>query len=183
MKGALIINNVRLEIGHEILNMLSYSLDDNKKTMDIAHELAQSPCCETRSHIASRRCLHKKTVTKLMLDTQIEVMRAMIENDIFLSRMMLVDVERFIDADDPEVLAAIVNAMTDLTETYEVCERDWLCEQLFQHPDPCVRFKLADSKATPVFFLGKLAKDSDLDVSQAAIEILENMELGDDVVF
>jgi hypothetical protein len=28
-----------------------------------------------------------------------------------------------------------------------------------------------------------LAKDSDLDVSQAAIEILENMELGDDVVF
>jgi hypothetical protein len=94
MKGALIINNVRLELGHEILNILSYSLDDNNKTMDIAHELAQSPCCETRYHIASRKYLHQKTVTKLLLDTQIEVMRAMVENDTFLSQMMLVDVER-----------------------------------------------------------------------------------------
>jgi hypothetical protein len=107
----------------------------------------------------------------------------MVENDTFLSQMMLVDVERFIDADDPEVLVAIVNAMTALTATYKVCERDWVCEQLFHHPDPGVRFMLADNEATPIFFLGKLAQDPDLDVSQAAIETLENMELGDDVVF
>jgi len=182
MKGELIINNVRLELGYEILNQLSYKLNDSKRTRDIAHELAQSPCCETRYNIASRDCLHSETVAILMPDTQIEVIRAMIANDNFKSQMKPADVERFIDTGDPEILTGIVNAMVDLTETYEVCERDWLCEKLFQHPDPAIRFELANTEKTPEFFLNKLANDPDLDVSRAAKDTLEDIEPEDDNV-
>ena len=92
MTGTLIINNVRLELGYELLNQLAFNLEDNRETRDIAHELAQSPCCETRCHIASRNCLHPVTVAYLLPDTRIEVMRAMAENDKFIAQMSLADV-------------------------------------------------------------------------------------------
>jgi hypothetical protein len=180
MKGALIINNVRLELGYEMLNQLAYNMEDNNGTRDIAHELAQSLCCETRFHIASRSCLNPETVAFLLPDTRIEVMRAMIDNEEFISQMALADLERFINTGDPEILSSIVKAMSDLTETYEVCERDWLCEKLCQHPDPAVRSELAGNDETPEFFLKKLAQDPDLDVSQAAKDTLEGLDWDDD---
>jgi len=180
MKSELIINNVRLELGYEMLNQLSYIMDDNKKTRDIAHELAKSPCCEIRTQIASRNILHPQTVSLLLPDTQIEVMRAMAGNDEFISQMTLADVERFINTGDPEILVKLVETMSDLTETHEVCQRDWLCEKLSQHPDPAIRAELAGNEETPEFFLKKLAQDPDSDVSQAAKDTLENLEEDDD---
>jgi hypothetical protein len=180
MKAKLIVNGAELELGHVMLNELSYTLPDVKKSMDIFHELAQSPSCETRSHIASQSCLHSKTVALLLPDTQIEIMRAMADNDQFISQMTLSDVERFINTDDPDILASIMKAMLDLTESYEICERDWLCEKLSKHPDPAVRSELAGNEETPEFFLNKLAQDPDSDVSRAAKDTLEDLELEDD---
>ena len=176
MKGELIINNVRLELGYGMLNDLSYSLDDSKMSRGIFHELAKSPCCETRSYIASRNNLYPKTVTILLPDQQINVMRAMVENDNFISQMNKTDVERFIHTGDPEILTGIVNAMSDLTEIYDVCERDWLCEKFYQHPDPAVRYELANNDETPEFFLKKLREDSDVAVVRAAQDTLDNIE-------
>lgn len=180
MKAKLIVNGAELELGHVMLNELSYTLPDEKKSMDIFHELAQSPSGETRSHIASQSCLHPKTVALLLPDTQIEVMRAMAGNDEFISQMTLADVERIINTDDPDILVSIVTAMLDLTESYEVCERDWLCEKLSKYPDPAVRSELAGNEETPEFFLKKLAQDPDLDVSRSAKDTLEDLEHDDD---
>ena len=176
MKAELIINNTRLELGHKELNEISYALDDCKKAKDIFHELAQSPSTETRSNIASQKNLHRKTVKLLLSDSQIEVMRTIITRGKFISKMGKEDIDRFINTGDPEILTGLVKNMAELTEEYEVCEKDWLCEKLYQQADPSVRYELADNDETPEFILKKLLEDSDINVSQAAKDTLDEIE-------
>ena len=83
MKAALIINNIKLELGHKELNEISYILDNCKKAKDIYHELAQSPSTETRTNIVSQKNLHRKTVKLLLSDHQIDVIRTMINKKKF----------------------------------------------------------------------------------------------------
>jgi len=180
MHAELIINNIRLDLGHRELNEISYALDDCERTKDIFHELAQSPSAETRSNIVSQKHLHTKTVRLLLSDSQIEVMRSMINQDKFLSQMGKDDIERFINTSDSEILSDIVNIISDLTEIYEVCEKDWLCEKLYKQADPTIRFQLAENDETPEFILKKLKADPDINVSQAARETLDEIEDFDD---
>jgi len=176
MNAELIINNVRLELGHKELNEISYSLEDCKRTKDIFHELAQSTSAETRSNVVLQKNLHRKTVKLLLTDSQIEVMRYMITKDKFISAMKKEDVERFINTSDPEILISIVKNISDLTEIYEVCEKDWLCEKLYQQADPAIRFELASNDETSEFILKKLLTDPDINVSQAAQDTLDQIE-------
>jgi len=180
MKAELIINNARLELGHKELNEISYALNDCKRTRNIFHELAQSPSAETRSNIVSQNNLHIKTVRLLLSDPQIEVMRSMVDRDKFISRMKKEDVERFINSGDSEILSDIVDNISDLTDEHEVCEKDWLCEKLYQQADPTIRFKLAENDETSEFILKKLVEDSDINISQAARETLDEMDDFDD---
>ena len=180
MKAELIINNIRVELGHKELNEISYALNDCKKAKDIFHELAQSPSTETRSNIASKGNLHRKTVRLLLSDSQIDVMRAIITKGKFTSQMGKEDIDRFINTGDPEILTGLVNNMVDLTEEYEVCEKDWLCEKLYQQTDPSIRYELAENDETPKFILKKLIEDSDMNVSKAAQDTLDQIE---DVTF
>ena len=179
MHAELIINNVRLELGHRELNEISYALNDCKRTRNIFHELAQSPSAETRSNIVSQKNLHTKTVRLLLADSQIEVMRSMVNQDKFLSRMTKEDIERFINSGDSDILSDIVNNIPELTEEYEVCEKDWLCEKLYQQTDPTVKFKLAENDETPEFILKKLLADQDINIAQAARETLDEIEAVD----
>ena len=176
MNAELIINNVRLELGHKELNEISYSLEDCKRTKDIFHELAQSTSSEARSNVVLQKNLHRKTVKLLLTDSQIEVMRYMITKDKFISAMKKEDVERFINTSDPEILISIVKNISDLTEIYEVCEKDWLCEKLYQQADPAIRFELASNDETSEFILKKLLTDPDINVSQAAQDTLDQIE-------
>ena len=180
MKAELIINNIRVELGHKELNEISYALNDCKKAKDIFHELAQSPSTETRSNITSKENLHRKTVRLLLSDSQIDVIRAIIIRGKFISQMGKEDIDRFINTGDPEILTGLVKNMVDLTEEYEVCEKDWLCEKLYQQTDPSVRYELAENDEIPVFILKKLIEDSDMNVSKAAQDTLDQIE---DVTF
>ncbi len=176
MKAELIINNVKLELGHKELNEISYALDGCERAKDIYHELAQSPSAETRLNIVLQNCLHAKTIRLLLSDTKIEVMRSMINKNQFISQMEKNDIERFIDSGDSEILTDIVRHIDDFAEVYEVCEKDWLCEKLYQQPDPSVRYALAENSETPEFFLKKLLKDADINVSRTAQETLSDIE-------
>ena len=105
----------------------------------------------------------------------------MISQDKFISQMGKEDIDRFINTGDPEILIELVKNMVDLTEEYEVCEKDWLCEKLYQQADPTVRYELADNDETPEFILKKLMTDSDINVSQAARDTLDEIEEDFDV--
>ena len=176
MNAELIINNVRLELGHRELNEISYALDDCVMAKDIYHELAQSPSAETRLNIVLQNCLHAKTVRLLLTDSKMDVIRSMINQDQFISQMGKDDIERFINSGDSEILTDIVRHIDNFTEIYEVCEKDWLCEKLYQQTDPSIRYALAENNETPEFILKKLLKDSDINVSRAAQDTLSDIE-------
>ena len=176
MKAKLIINNITLELGHRELNEISYALNDCEKIKDIYHELAQSPSTETRSNIALQDNLHRKTVKLLLYDAQVEVMRTMSRENNFISNMNKEDIERFINIGDSEILTNMVDNIQNLTENYEVCERDWLCEKFYTQADPSVRYELASSDEASGFIIKKLTEDPDINVSQAAKETLEGIE-------
>jgi len=176
MKAELIINNIRLELGHRELDEISYALDDCEKMKDIYHELAQSPSTEIRSNIVSQNNLHAKTVKLLLSDSQIDVMRSMINQDNFISQMRKEDIERFINTGDAEILTDIVSNILDLTQEYEICEKDWLCEKFYQQENPSVRYDLAANDETSDFILRKLIKDPDINVSQTAQDTLDEIK-------
>ncbi len=181
MKAELVINNVRLELGHKELNEISYVLNDCKRNRDIFHELAKSQSTETRARIASQTHLYEKTAKLLLADNQIDVIRSMMNRGgRTVSHLGKTDIEKLINIGDHEVLNEIINRISDLTETFEVCEKDWLCEKLYQQPDPSVRFELASSEDTSEFILKKLLEDSDINVSQAAKDTLRKIEFNGD---
>ena len=120
--------------------------------------------------------IHAKTVRLLLSDSNMDVMRAMISQDQFISQMEKNDIERFINSGDSEILTDIVNNIDDFTEVYEVCEKDWLCKKLYLQADPSIRYALAENDETPDFFLKKLLKDSAINVSQAAKDTLSEIE-------
>lgn len=177
MEASLIINNIKLDLGHRELHEISYALGDCDRTKDIYHELAQSPSTEIRSNIASQDNLHRKTVKLLLSDSQIEVMRTMSREYNFISQMTKKDIECFIDTGDSDILINMVNNFQNLTEDYEICERDWLCAKLNTQVDPSVRYELASSDETSDFIIEKLTEDPDINVSQAAKETLKEIEL------
>lgn len=181
MKAELIINNTTLKLGHKELNEISYILDDCPTTKDIYHEMAQLASTETRTNIASQNYLHKKTIALLMSDSQTDVMRAVTSRDKFISEMTKEDIEKFIATGDSEILTNIVENISELTEEYEICEKDWLCEKLFQQiTDPLVKYELASTGETSRLILKKLINDSDISVSQAAKTTLEDLDFETD---
>ncbi len=180
MKAELIVNNVKVELGHKEINELSYIFEKDPKYKDLFHELAQSPCTETRAHVASQDYLHRKTIRSLVMDDQIEVMRSVVNKGVCVTGMEKEDVERYVNTVDYEVVSGLINLMEDLTDEYEVCEKDWLCEKIAHLSDPSIRLELAESENTSEFILKKLVNDPDLNVAEAAKETLEDRTIEED---
>jgi hypothetical protein len=90
------------------------------------------------------------------------------------------DLENYIDSGDCEIMTSLVTNLDDFTERYEICEKDWLCKKLIKHPDPAVRYALAENTDTPEEFLERLAKDRDVDVARQAKDTLAEIQEGED---
>jgi hypothetical protein len=181
MKAQLIINGVTVELSHNELNDIAFTLDSCERYKDLFHELAGSPCAETRSSVASQSYLHEKTCRILLQDNQIDVLRALTSKGRCIPEMTKEDIERLIDTQDTEILTNIINHISDFTEEYSICEKDWLCEKLYQQKDPVVRQELAENDETPKFILKKMImNDSERSVSNAAEETLGLIEEYDD---
>ncbi|EMS78427.1 hypothetical protein [Desulfotignum phosphitoxidans] len=181
MKAQLIVNGVTVELSHNELNEIAFTLDTCERYMDLFHELAGSPCTETRSSVASQTFLHEKTCRILLQDNQVDVLRALTSKGRCIPEIKKEDIERLIDLQDTEILSNIINHISDLTEEYSICEKDWLCEKLYQQKDPVVRQELAENDETPRFILKKMVlNDSEWAVSKAAEETLALIEEYDD---
>jgi len=176
MDARLIINGVEIKLGHKELVDICYSIEDYARNVDILHELAKLNSSEIRSNVAGNEHLKDETFDMLIQDSSLEVMRVVICHDHFKKRMDKEIIERFIQTGDTEILTRIAKEIDDYTVLYEVCEMDWLCEKLIVQKDPAVRYKIAGNDSIPVFFLNKLAEDSDINVSEKAQETLSELE-------
>ena len=176
MDARLIINGVEIKLGHKELVDICYSIEDYARNADIFHELAKSNSSEIRSNIAGNEHLKDETFDMLIQNSSLEIMRTIISRDHFKRRMDKEIIERFIETGDTEILTNIAEDILDCADLYDVCEMDWLCEKLIIKKDPAVRYELAGNDSTPVFFLNKLAEDSDINVAEKAQETLSALE-------
>ncbi len=176
MNARLIINNIEIVLGFRELEEIVFTLEDSPDKKAVFHELAGAPSSEIRNTIASCRHLRHRTIRRLIDDTVLEVMRTVISADKIRRHLTTADVERYLDTGDCDILAVLARDLEEFSDIHEVCEKDWLCEKLVHQPEPAVRYALAENEDTPVFFLRKLAVDSDANVAAQADQTLREMD-------
>ena len=82
------------------------------------------------------------------------------------------DISRIISKKDPELLSKLMEYFSDYSEDLSY----FIAEKLIDHPDPYVRYSLAETKNTPEKFLKQLTKDHDIDVAHRAQKTLDNID-------
>lgn len=180
MKAKLTINDVEIMLGHKTLGEITYCLDDKPEHSDLFRELAKSECNDVLTSLVGKEHLSRPTLRVLIENNSLEVMRDVVDSRRARRFMTRRDLETYIDSGDYEILTSLITNLDDFTERYEICETDWLCKKLIKHPDPAVRYALAENSDTPEDFLERLAKDRDIDVARQARETLSEIRDEDD---
>lgn len=172
MDARLILNGVEIKLGHKELIDICFFIKDCDRNTYIFHELAKSQSPELRAGIADKEHLKDETIDMLLNDSSLEVMRSVIRNDSFKSRMNREILERYIETGDTEILTVIAGDIDDYTDVNDICEMDWLCGRLMIEKDPNVRYELAGNEKIPFLFLQELTEDHDINVAEKAQETL-----------
>lgn len=172
MQAKLVVNDVEVVLGHEELDVISGALSEHGDRSAILYELAKSPSSQVRMNVVYNDAMDKKTAERLIRDTSIEVLRALIQTDQAQMIMTDEDMDRLIGAGDAELLCHIAEHVDD----FDACELDVLCEKLVDQKDPQVRKELASNSGTPRRFLEKLVDDEDRDVFRAAEALLDEWD-------
>ena len=176
MKAKLVVNNVEIELGHEELDVISGCLSNDANKSKILYELSKSPSSVVRTSVVWNDAMDEKTAERLIRDSSIEVLRAIVQCDHAQKVATEEDMERFIATRDTELLCNIAEKIDD----FEACDVEALCEKLVDQRDPQIRHRLASNYDTPVRFLEKLVDDEDVDVAKAAEDALEELEDDED---
>ena len=173
MEAKLVVNDVEVELGHEELDNISGCLSDHGGKSEILYQLAKSPSSLVRMNVVYNDAMNEKTAERLLRDTSIEVLRALVQTGQAQKIMTDEDMERLIAMGDTELLCNIAEKVGD----FDACDVDALCKMLVAQKDPQVRFRLASNSDTPREFIEELIDDEDVDVARAAENALD--ELGD----
>ena len=181
MNAKLTINDVEIVLGHKTLAEITYCLEDKPEHSDFFHELTKSKCSEILTSLVDKEHISKMTLRMLIENGSLEVMRAVVDSGNALSHMTRRDLETYLYTGDCEILTSLANNLNDFTETYEICEKEWLCEKLANHPDPAIRYALAENTDTPEEFLEELVEDEDVDVARQAEKTLAEVREDDDI--
>ncbi|MFZ5565221.1 MAG: hypothetical protein ACOZBW_14355, partial [Thermodesulfobacteriota bacterium] len=147
MDARLTINGVERVLGHKALESVAFWLEDEPENSEIFHELAGSGSSEVRAAVAGNTHLSRETFRRLIEDTSVEVLRTIIVSDEARAHMTRRDLECLIAAGDRDILTALANDLESFSGTFQICEKEWLCERLARHSDPAVRFGLAKNTA------------------------------------
>jgi len=176
MEAKLVVNDVEVVLGHEELDVISGGLSRDGDRSAILYELAKSPSSLVRMNVVYNDAMDEKTAERLIRDSSIEVLRALVQTGQAQAIATEEDMDRLIATGDTELLGLIAK---DVDE-FDACEVDPLCEKLVAQKDPQVRKELASNLGTPKGFLEQLMDDQDPDVARAAESILDEWEDEDD---
>lgn len=176
MEAKLVVNDVEVELGHEELDIISGCLSDHADKNEILYELAKSPSSLVRMNVVYNDAMDEKTAERLIRDTSIDILRALVQTSQAQKIVTDKDMERLIAMGDTELLCNIAEKVGD----FDACDVDALCKMLVAQKDPQVRFRLASNSDTPREFIEELIDDVDIDVVRAAEGTLEELEDDED---
>ena len=102
--------------------------------------------------------------------------RDLIDKDIFISGMDISSLDYLISTGDTILLSNIACYLDEYVHEFNVCDMDWLCENLINSNNTEVKVQLARNSWTPEPFLRQLKKDSDNSVSNQAKKTLKEIK-------
>jgi hypothetical protein len=175
MKAKLVVNGVETILGHEELDDICYQLADTEKNQVVFAELAKHPSAKIRRKVADQACLDPETVQRLLHDSCIDVVRAVVvrsETVVTLSRQ---EIDRLIQIGDTDLIVNLVIGFHGNSSYVPARKRTWFYGKLVGHPDPEVRSMVAECDSVPVKLLRKLAQDEDVNVADQARETLTGL--------
>jgi len=172
MQAKLVVNDVEVILGHEELDVISSGLSEHADRSAILYELAKSPSSQVRMNVVYNDAMDQKTAERLIRDTSIEVLRALVQKDQAQMIMTNEDLDRLIATGDTELLCHIAEHVDD----FVACDLDELCEKLVVQKDPQIRKELASNSGTPREFLENLMDDEDPDVARAAEALVDDWD-------
>lgn len=81
MQAKLVVNDVEIILGHEELDLVSGGLSEHSDRSEILYELAKSPSSLVRMNVVYNDAMDKKTAERLIRDSSMEVLRALVQKD------------------------------------------------------------------------------------------------------
>jgi hypothetical protein len=173
MEAKLVVNGVEMKLGHGPLKFIAGTIQGYVDGEAINHELAKHPSSAVRKVVADGEVLEDKTVRLLLKDNCIDVLKNIVTNDSAAEIMTKKDIAWMISKKDPRLSVKLVEYMGDYRRELQ----EFIAEKLIDHPDPYVRYSLAETSSTPKKFLEKLTKDPDVDIAEEARETIDDLNL------
>ncbi len=171
MEAKLVVNGVEMKLGHGPLKFIAGTIQGYVDGEAINHELAKHPSSNVRKVVAEDYDLEDKTIKLLLKDNCLDVLKTIIIHDSTAEIITKKDIARIISKNDSRLSADLVEYMGEYKRDF----REFIAEKLIDHPDPVVRFMLAESRSAPKKFLKKLTKDPDVDIAKQARETIDEL--------
>lgn len=171
MKVQLLIDDVELQVGYELLETIADRIGDHSEFSAVYHKLAQNKNPEVRYAIAYYDNILPETAELLANDIEPKIVERVCDGS---ERIAKISEETIIEIIDQrattDILKAIVNNFTSVDSE----EPNSILDLIIQRSDDNfdVLGAIADSWDTPKYILKKLAKHRDPDIVRKAKESL-----------
>ena len=150
-----------INLSYQALSALIQALPDNPNYQAFYSEQANHPSSEVRSAIAAKEHLTEAAIHQLAKDSSSAVLDQLVYNPSAQAQLNPVDLEG--------IFARSVEAAKIVTYTLDRWnDQKSIVELLLQHPDPMIRYALAQDSNLAKPLLAKLLKDPDSAVVDAA---------------
>lgn len=158
-------------IPFEVMESVASMWPDSENYTELFELLAEHPCHLVRSSICSKSSLSENTVNKLVKDTSLDVLRYIVDNDVFRS---IANEETVLDliGKDQQIAYSLANSFGFLKNI----NAPTIAERLMQSKDPAILTTLADNGDTPRRALQVLAKHPDPRVACRAKDTLKQYQ-------
>ena len=171
MKQILLIDDLEVPIGYELLEVIADRLPDSINNQPLFHKLAQHDIADIRYAISYFDNLSIETVKLLIQDSEIRVVERILQNSNHISRLSEHEIREIIDKyPTTEILKNIVRNYDeiDAEEPEEIIE---YILQIAEKNLPVIG-EIASFYNTPKKILRKLTKHHDPDIALKAKETL-----------
>ncbi|MGB3962130.1 MAG: HEAT repeat domain-containing protein [Sulfurimonas sp.] len=175
IKAELKINGISVNVGHDFLESIIGNIPDTPSNQALFEELADSDNYEIRKSIASKDNLNKKTVLKLLKDSNSNVVVSVLGRSDAAKHIDDEHMQELIDGNNIEILSNIASNI----DSFSKCDQCKLVKKLSKHPNPKVRYGLVrwrTANAVGRNILAELANDEDYDVAHEAKKELKRLK-------
>jgi hypothetical protein len=165
------VNDEKVSLTHEEAEHVIWSLPDKFRFRNIMREMSNSPNPEIREDIANREHIDQSTIGRLANDSQIAVLRNIVDNKRAQKLLSEAQVLRLIRTNDAEILETVAKNL----DSFSRCRNSVIQSQLLGTDNVKIRIILAEDQDTEKTILEMLCDDSDEEVASKAEDTLEEL--------